>query len=358
MAESAEKSCGFVLFGCHAAILKAMTTSAPKLMEPRFFCRLPYLRGFTVSGNDAVEFLHGQLTNDVKAANVMHAQRTGFCTAKGRLISVMLQWKDPQGSVHHILPADLKTSVTKRLKMFVLRAKAQFSPDDESPEVICVWGHPVGEFPVGSVKPLANQGFALRLEDCPVLGARILILQNMISADASISADTPERLLSSVFGQSEIKEIDSLAWRFSEINCGLSWVWQQTQEAFVPQMINLELTNGVSFTKGCYPGQEVVARSQYLGKLKRRTFRCDLAQFDSGITPGTDIWSAADASQPSGVLVDIAPRFSADCKQDKGAVALIETTIDAWESSYLRLQTLDGPRLIPATLPYAFPAAA
>jgi len=165
------------------------------------------------------------------------------------------------------------------------------------------------------------------------------------------------------------------AWRFSEIQSGLPWVWAATQEAFVPQMINLELVQGVSFTKGCYPGQEIVARSQYLGKLKRRTFRADINEdhlaaanligqdiFAGGAdsTGGTDGGdSAHSAITAVGRVVDAAKKFNSEGKPLPGLSLLVECSQDDWSKGNIRLGApANSPTLITAQLPYAFTVVA
>jgi folate-binding protein YgfZ len=170
---------------------------------------------------------------------------------------------------------------------------------------------------------------------------------------------------------------------FSEIQNAKAWVGEPTTEAFVPQMINFELTNGVSFTKGCYPGQEVVARSQYLGKLKRRSFRAQLSatsllsrspgltsdsQADSSATKfnlathaqglvGQDIWSASSSHEACGLVVNAAPVFSALGVQLAAIDLLVETSLDAWAKQDLHVGAIDGPSLDAQPMPYEFPAA-
>jgi len=329
-------------------------TSLLQQISPRAFAELPSFAGFAVSGADASAFLHNQLTNDVNQLQWPTFQRTGYCTPKGRLLTVMLQWKDPTGAIHHLIPRELLESNTKRLKMFVLRSKAVFTTAEESPAVFGLWG----DFPLGLSVGAAEktpEGVLLRAEDCPVLGPRAWLIVPQPEANA---------MSASLRKLPKIHATDEGAWQFSEIQCGLPWVFDQTKESFVPQMINLELVNGVSFTKGCYPGQEVVARSQYLGKLKRRMFRADVVrelpgQHESELALlGTDIWSGADSSQPCGQVVNAASGFNHSFERQPAVSLLIECTQDAWAAADLRLGKIDGDRLSVKALPYSFPAAA
>lgn len=329
------------------------------------FAQLQAFSGFVVSGADAEGFLQGQLTNDVRGLGASRHQRTGYCTPKGRLLSVMLQWRISPESFGFLLPADLHASTVKRLRMYVLRAKAAFGPADTPLLAMGLWGGTVSPADPGQVIALdEDRGPWLLIDSpCPVMGPRAWLVGSANQLQASIGADRP------------IPERDPMAWSMGDVLCGRPWVWSATVEAFVPQMINLELVDGVSFTKGCYPGQEVVARSQYLGKLKRRTFRAEITSGDlpQTIAPdasgkpttwqpdtlaGVDVWPEADAGEPCGKVVGAAPRINASGQIDTGASLLVECTLDAWASGGLHLGRPDGPLLHKAELPYAFPAAA
>lgn len=339
------------------------------LLTPRCWSPLPLFSGFSVSGPDAQSFLQGQLTNDVVALTPSRSQRTGYCTPKGRLLSTFLQWRIADDTIGHILPTALLESTAKRLKMFVLRSKAAFSGPDSAFAVFGLWfddpvppglGAATGD--VTSVVGL-NQGQAwLCREPGSTLGARAWLI-----ADLAAVGQIQTHL--QAFAD---RTISQEAWLFAEIESGKPWVWPQTVEAFVPQMINLELIDGVSFTKGCYPGQEVVARSQYLGKLKRRTFHVSMqisdqtlvAQFGSrsaeGGHPraqllGAEVWSPSDTAQPIGQVVDAAGEItSGGVSGDHKVHLLVEATLDAWSAGGLQLGSLAAasPSLVQESLPY------
>lgn len=309
----------------------------------------------TVSGADAPSFLHQQLTNDVLGLALNRHSRAGYCTPKGRLLCVMLEWKDAENRIHHLLPNTLLEATVKRLSMYVLRSKVVFLPKETQTPVVALWGEILSDIGIGDVVPIGEEGFLLRQEDCPVLGPRLLWIG--APADAASQAQT-RQIADGLIEQSKTmkaRELSGTAWRFSEIQCGLAWVWESTREAFVPQMINLELVGGVSFTKGCYPGQEIVARSQYLGKLKRRTFK---TKSPATLNPkaGAEIWSSADALQPCGQVVDAVAGLNQSLLPTGETVMLVECTMAAWQSGDLHLDGLDGPALLPDSLPYAFPA--
>jgi len=133
-------------------------------------------------------------------------------------------------------------------------------------------------------------------------------------------------------------------WRLSEIHAGVPQIGPGTQEQFVPQMVNLELLGGVNFKKGCYPGQEIVARSQYLGKLKRRTALVTIA--DASVAPGAEVFSPSDPDQPCGMVVNAAPNG------ESGVDALVEMKLEAIEQADVRLGSATGPALEFRPLPY------
>lgn len=348
------------------------TYPLPSLLNTKRWARLPSFTGFTVAGPDARAFLQGQLTNDIESVNAGRHQRTGFCSPKGRLLTTMLQWRSGEASWAHLIPAESLERITKRLKMFVLRSKVSFSSAEASYSVIGLWGETAGELAntapsefEGRAYPIAATSDGAAREDstnacwllmdttCPVLGRRGWLVGPV---------DSINRLIA---GFSTAQELPEPAWIFSEIESGKAWVWEKTQDIFVPQMVNFELIDGVSFTKGCYPGQEVVARSQYLGKLKRRTYRADIAaaevqQLSVPVSdlPGQDVWSKGNPAEPCGRVVVAAPTFNAQGNAQSQAALLIELTIEAWEGGALTLGSLHGPSLQAGRLPYSLAVAA
>jgi folate-binding protein YgfZ len=137
------------------------------------------------------------------------------------------------------------------------------------------------------------------------------------------------------------------AWRLAAIHAGVPQVTAKTQEQFVPQMVNFELLGGVNFKKGCYPGQEIVARSQYLGKLKRRTA---LATIDNAAArAGDELFSLADPDQPCGMVVNAAVNGAG------GADALVEMKLAALDEQ-VRLGSSAGAALKFLPMPYPLDA--
>lgn len=279
------------------------------------------------TGADARSFLHGQLTQDVLGLDVGEARLAGLCSPKGRLIASFVMWGDPAGDVLLACSADLLPATLKRLSMYVLRAKCRLV--DASAELplhgIVGAALPPG-LPVWRTAP-AGGGLMIRLPDAMGLARGLWIGSGEPPAPAGPGLQ---------------------AWQWLEACSGVPRVVAATVDQFVPQMVNMELVGGVNFQKGCYPGQEVVARSQYRGTLKRRAFVLESAQ---AMTPGQEVFDAADPQQPAGMVVLAG---SADGQRH---AALAELKI-ASASSELHAGAADGPLLRLGTLPYPLPTGA
>lgn len=235
------------------------------------------------SGEDAHVFLHNLLTNDVENLPADGVRFAGFCTAKGRLLATFHLWHEGPDLLL-ALSADIQPAILKKLSMFVLRSKVKLT----DPGLVLIGLAGVGARAV--VDALAD-----RVRAIPVGGNRYLLA---LTPAAAIE------LWPQLAAQATPAGV--AAWRWLEIAAGQPRVVAATQEAFVPQMMNMELpaVGGVSFTKGCYPGQEIVARTQYLGKVKRRMYR---ARIDQALPPGTEVFTAESGEQHCGALVTVAP---------------------------------------------------
>jgi folate-binding protein YgfZ len=264
----------------------------------------------SVSGDDAAAFLHAQLTNDVEALGVNRAQWNGWCSPKGRLIATFLLVRRPDGFLV-VLPAELAGPIAKRLGMFVLRSKVKIADVSDRYARRGIIGRRPGPAPMEAVE-----------DD----GAILVGLE-----PGRIVALTPaQRALT--------PDVGADAWELAAIRAGVPTITAATQEAFVPQMANFELVGGVSFKKGCYPGQEIVARMQYRGGLKRRMA---IAHVDGAERPqaGESVYSAAFGDQAAGTIVNAAPA------PEGGFDALVVAQIESLERGDLRWKSPDGPGL-------------
>jgi folate-binding protein YgfZ len=295
------------------------------------------------TGDEAAHFLHNQLSNDVDNLGTDQARLGGYCSPKGRLLATMLYWRADKQIVLQ-LPRQILAAVQKRLQMFVLRAKAK--PRDASEEfailglagqsataVLQTWFPQLPAAPFDKVD--SEAGTLIRVADADQAPRFQWI------APIATAIQAWPRLAQ------RLRATGPQAWRLAEIRAGQPSITLPTQEQFVPQMINFELIGGVNFKKGCYPGQEIVARSQYLGKLKRRT---RLASVASGqVQAGMEVFAANNAEQPCGMIVN-AENSAAD-RVD----CLVELQIAAAADATIHLGSANGPLLQFGVLPYAVP---
>ncbi|RQP22193.1 CAF17-like 4Fe-4S cluster assembly/insertion protein YgfZ [Piscinibacter terrae] len=275
------------------------------------------------SGADAASFLHGQLTNDFSRLGLGEARLAGYCSAKGRLLASFIAWKSGPEDILLACHASVLPATLKRLGMFVLRAK-------------CKLTDATGEIPLFGVA-----GDAALVGDLPVWGKR--------DADGSQVIRLPDaggevRALVASPAAPLMPVLPLAAWQWLDVQSGVPTIEAATVEQFVPQMLNFELVGGVNFQKGCYPGQEIVARSQYRGTVKRRTFLFDV---DGAATAGQEVFHSADPGQPAGMVALAAPQPG-----DSGASALVEVKLSAIEQGTLHLGSPQGAMLHRRELPY------
>lgn len=290
-----------------------------------------------VSGDDAPRFLQGQLTGEVEKLGTQRLALDGYCTPKGRLLATFRQWQDER-AIYLQLPQELLAGVLKRLSMFVLRAKVKLL-DESSAWVACA---------------VVGTGAAARLRE--VFGAAPDAPGDCVSAgDVRVArlhsgARVTERFMlllpagqaaATLASLGDLPKAGSGAFWWSEIDAAVPTVFAATKENFVPQMINFEVLGGVNFTKGCYPGQEVVARSQYRGKLKRRMFR---AHSSTAGMAGADVYAQGESEAVGSVVM------AAGNERD-GFDLLCEFPLEKAEAT-LRLTANEGPALALQVLPY------
>jgi folate-binding protein YgfZ len=296
-----------------------------------------------LDGEESASFLHTQLTNDVEHLGQEEARLAGYCSPKGRLLASFLMWRNAS-TIFLQLARDIQPAVQKRLSMFVLRAKTKLSDASELPanQVLLGLGGSQAEavlqtwFDTLPAKPFAKLdhplGTLIRVAD--VFGSP---RYQWLMSEAIAQTVAPELAANLSVGGKD-------AWHLSEIHSGVAHISKATQEQFVPQMINYELLGGVNFKKGCYPGQEIVARSQYLGKLKRRTTLVSIP--DPTAAAGMEVFATADPEQPCGMIVNAAPNGQG------GVDALVEMKLAAIEAASVRLGSAQGVALDFLAMPY------
>lgn len=296
-----------------------------------------------VRGADAAAFLHGQLTNDFSGLGLGEARLAALCSPKGRMLASFVGFKRSHEEIWLACRADVLPATLKRLRMFVLRSKAQLDEGGEAVTLLGLSGGAAAQWlsgadddaarlPVWGHRLLAEGASVVRLPDAAGQ-PRWLWAAPAEGVDAVLTALPSPGLA---------------AWDWLEVQSGVAPVQAATVEAFVPQMLNYELVGGVNFQKGCYPGQEVVARSQYRGTIKRRTL---LVHGESPMAAGQEVYWSGDAGQPSGTIAVAAPAPRG------GHDALVELKLAALEGGSLHLGAADGAPLRLGSLPYALPAA-
>ena len=295
-----------------------------------------------IAGDDAASFLHTQLTNAVEDLSADGARLAGYCSPKGCLQASFLMWRDAEGIVLQ-LSADIQPAIQKRLSMFVLRAKAKLSDLSATHGILGVAGDAAAGALAAAGLP-APQG---ALQTTSAEGVTVIRLADADGAPRWQVVAPADRIAS--LRQALSGALDAAApafWDWLDVMSGVPRIATPTQEQFVPQMINFELIGGVNFRKGCYPGQEVVARSQYRGTLKRRMWRVH----GEGEAPAAaaEIFRPEEPGQPCGMIVNAA------ASPEGGWDALAELKIDA-ATGALRLGAADGPAVATRALPYAVP---
>ncbi len=303
---------------------------------------------FSASGADALPFLHGQLTQDVTGLPADAARLAGYCTAKGRLLATLVMWRAAPGAedgpqLYGLVRRDLSQALLKRLSMFVLRAKVKLAA--ASLNVAGVQASPTEAAALEAVTGALPRA-AWQRADLPsgtwiaAPSADGRLRWWWIASDEQLDQAAP---LAAALGLAPASQ-----WQVADLAAGIPWIATATQDVFIPQTVNLELIEGVSFTKGCYPGQEVVARSHYRGTVKRRMAYGTVADasLQAAALAGVDVFDATQPGEPIGRVVDAA--------SDAGvASVLFETTLAALPEGDLRLGAADGPRIATAPLPYA-----
>jgi len=288
--------------------------------------RLAHLGVIRVEGEDAAGFLQGQLTQDFVMLEPSQARLAAFCSAKGRMQASFVGFRRSPDEILLVCSRDLLASTLKRLSMFVLRAKARLSDASDAFALFGLAGDAVPPPLPATPWSLWRDGAASVVRLYPADGvARALWVAPADTAGPTVPA-LPEAL-----------------WHWMDVRSGVATLSQPVFDAFVPQMLNYESVGGVTFKKGCYPGQEVVARSQFRGTLKRRAY---LVHTDAGLTVGQAVFHESDAEQPCGTVVQAAAHPGG------GFDAIVSMQTSAAAQGHLHAGSANGPALELLPLPY------
>lgn len=329
--------------------MHAFFDSIPAAREGSPACApLASYRVIAAAGADALSFLHGQVTQDITGLKPDAAALAGYCTAKGRLLATLVAWRAPGADanpdgpqLYALVRDDLADALLKRLGMFVLRAKAKLSSAPLAAAGVSAAPAQVEALEAAAGGALPHAPWQrVDLPSGTWIGAPAADSQRRwwwIADDAQLQAHGAA--LSAALSRG-----DESAWRAADLAAGLPWIAQSTQDVFIPQTVNLDLIGGVNFRKGCYPGQEVVARSHYRGTVKRRMAYGTLEGAEAA-TAGADVFEAGRADEPCGRVVDAATL-------GQHTAVLFETTLASLPAGVLHLGAADGPAITAAALPY------
>jgi len=284
---------------------------------------LPHLGVIRAQGAEASQFLHNQLTQDFTLLGPAQARLAAFCTAKGRMLASFIGLKHGADEILLVCSRDLLPATLRRLSMFVLRSKVKLS---DATADHALYGL-LGEAASSSDPPwtLREAAGGQRVQLYPADGQPRALWVGPAGAPA------PAQPL-----------LDLDLWRWAEVRSGVATLSAPIVEAFVPQMLNYESVGGVNFKKGCYPGQEVVARSQFRGTLKRRAF---VAHCEAELTAGQEVFQAGDPEQPAGLVAEAAR------SPEGGWDAIVSLQLAAADAG-LHAARADGPALKLLPLPY------
>lgn len=287
---------------------------------------LDHLGVIRVSGEDAANFLHGQLTQDFALLDLQHARLAAFLSAKGRMQASFIGFKRSATEVLLVCSRDLLPATLKRLSMFVLRAKAKLSDA-------------TADFALYGLAGDALLSIASTAQ--PAWSKADFEAQTLVHLYPALGQ--PRGLWIAPAGSPvpQGAALDPALWAWGEVHSGVATLSAPLVDAFVPQMLNYESVGGVNFKKGCYPGQEVVARSQFRGAIKRRAY---IAHAEAPLQVGAEVFAAVDPEQPCGTVVQVAQ------SPDGGWDAIVSLQISS-ASEALR-QGTDGPALTLLPLPY------
>ena len=306
--------------------------------DETYLCDLSTLGIIKTSGEEAQSFLHGQFTNDLSQVDNSTSQLSSYCNAKGRLLSIFRIFKHNDNYLL-LLRKDVLDNTLKKLNMFKLMAKVEITNSSDEYVVLGLAGNNTEsilknnniDFPENDNQCFGNDGFML----------------TRIDKQRAVIIAQPEKAVElwKIFKNDSVKRNYNI-WQLFDIRNGIPEITEETFESFIPQMVNLELIDGVNFQKGCYPGQEIVARTHYLGKPNRRMYKVEILA-EENFLPGTNIYSKEEGEQAVGKIVS-SVQYTRD-----NVDALIVLRTEKETCDHLNIGSLTGPSSLMGKLPYS-----
>lgn len=297
-------------------------------MSKPLVCRLEHLSLIRVTGTDAREFLQGQLSNTITTVSPLRAQLSSYNSAKGRVLAVLRVFEFAD-ALYLQLPRSLLDATLKRLRMFVLRSKVALEDASDALPGMGLHG-PGAERLLAGLRYRAPR----KLDDTVPFDGGTLIRINAAEPRFMLHAAPAHLDDFMAAADGKVIKAESGQWRLLDIRAGIPTVFPETQDMFVAQMLNLDTLNAIDFKKGCYTGQEIIARIHYLGKLKRRMHRATTTVADT--KPGMPLYTD-NGEESVGNVVDSA----VDQNNLTQLLAVIQTNAAA--ESGLRLGSRNGP---------------
>ena len=308
--------------------MNAPHSESPADTLPSGVTTLSHLGVIQISGEDAAKFIHGQLTQDFSLLGQDQARLAAFCSAKGRMQASFVGFKRPNGDILLVCSRDLLPATLKRLSMFVLRAKAKLTDASAQFALYGLAGDATKKVAGGAHSTWAKADFD---------GYSVITLHPAVGVERQL-------LVAPAGGPPpEGNGLPLEVWQWGEVRSAVAMLTTPVVEAFVPQMLNYESVGGVNFKKGCYPGQEVVARSQFRGTLKRRAY---IVHADKPLPVGAEVYHSSDASQPNGTVA------AAAANPGGGWEGIACLQISAAGQGTLHLGSPDGEQVTLCPLPY------
>jgi tRNA-modifying protein YgfZ len=305
-------------------------------------CELSHLGLISLTGTDAVTFLQGQVTNDVTQLNNNNAHYSGYCSPKGRLLALFLAFSH-NDHIYLQLNHPILAPIMKRLKMFVMRSKVDINDASHDLARFGINGPDASAILTKSFSSIPTQDYALMpiVQNAKKTGVVIKLPSINGHARYEILIDAQHASAAWDALKEDCKPVGKPCWDWLEIQTGIPDILEKTQEQFVPQMLNLDILNGINFKKGCYTGQEIVARTHYLGTIKRRTY---LASISTDEQPAEGDKVIDSTQSEVGQIVKVAPNLNG------GFDALIEIRIEAKQAGNI---TWKAHTVNFGTLPYS-----
>jgi folate-binding protein YgfZ len=306
-------------------------TETEALDEANSLADLSQFDVLTISGQDSADFLHAQFTSDVSALGVNELQQSSWCNIKGRVIASFLLYRSQNG-YYLLLKRDMTELILKRLSMFVLRSRV--SIENKSNELIRI----------GIRGDNSHQLYQQFLEsNSEASTITLLSIKGAVPRSIVLCAPDLAKVLWQKLAEQSIA-VGSSHWSLFDIRAGIAWVGESGSEEFLPQSLNLDLTGGLSFSKGCYPGQEIIARMHFRGKLKQRLF---LAQVSVKEKPAakTRLY-VPGLNQHVGMMVNSVVQENDNC------LMLVVLDLES-KNSEIHLESADGAKINILSLPYS-----